>query len=134
MDDVAAAAVSIENVWLVVPEGTVTVVGTVATGLLLARTTTAPDAGAAADSVTVPVTLSPPAMVWLDKDTDSSVAVAVLGDVVDDDDPPHAHENREVVIAARATSRATLLRGTRAIGSDRDAIRTESCQTLMAGR
>jgi hypothetical protein len=56
----------------------------------------------------------------LDSDTESSVAVAVLGDVVDDEDePPHAHENKDDVIAACAASLATFLRSAIVIESDR---------------
>src|SRR5687768_13697046 len=56
------AVVVTGNVAEVAPSGTVTVAGTVATvGLLLARVTVTPPAGAAADSVTVPVEGLPPA-------------------------------------------------------------------------
>jgi hypothetical protein len=63
VDEADAATVSISNVWKVAPEATVMLGGTVAAALLLARVTTAPAVGAAADKVTVPVTASPPAMV-----------------------------------------------------------------------
>jgi hypothetical protein len=48
------------NVAVVAPAATVTEVGTVAAVLLLASITTAPPAGAAALSVTVPVLFAPP--------------------------------------------------------------------------
>src|SRR4051794_32684288 len=52
------------NVALVAPSGTVTVGGTVATvGLLLARITAVPPAGAGAATVTVPVEVVPPGTV-----------------------------------------------------------------------
>lgn len=62
VDDVDAATVSIENVWLVDPAATRTLAGTVATDVLLDKLTRAPPVGAAADKDTVPVTSSPPAM------------------------------------------------------------------------
>lgn len=101
VDDVAAATVSIENVWLVDPAATSTLAGMVATGVLLASETTAPPVGAAADSVTVPVTCSPPAIDWLDNEIDSRTAVELVGEVVDDDAPLHAHERKTVPIAIR---------------------------------
>ena len=48
------------KVTLVDPAGTVTLVGTVASGLLLASATLAPPAGAELVRVTVPCELSPP--------------------------------------------------------------------------
>lgn len=53
--DVETAVVAMVKVALVAPAGTVTVAGTVAAGLLLARSMTAPPGGAAALSVTVAV-------------------------------------------------------------------------------
>ena len=107
VDDDDAATVSIGNVWLVDPAATNTLDGTVATAVLLDNVTRAPPVGAAADKVTVPVTSSPPAMDWLDNETDSSVAVALVGEVVDDDPPPQADESKEAVMAACVTSLAT---------------------------
>src|SRR5689334_18001651 len=56
---VADPPTSIANVWSVLPGGTTTVVGTVASGLLLASATVRPPAGAAAVSVIVPWTGTP---------------------------------------------------------------------------
>jgi hypothetical protein len=59
--DVVTALVATANVAVVLPAGTVTLPGTVATAvLLLDRVTTAPPAGAAALRVTVPVDVPPP--------------------------------------------------------------------------
>src|SRR5437899_12574402 len=58
--DAATALVLTGKVALVVPSGTVTLAGTVAAALLLARETTAPSRGAGALSVTVPVEERPP--------------------------------------------------------------------------
>jgi hypothetical protein len=66
------------NVLLVVPAATVTVAGTVETAvLLLVRDTTAPPAGAADVSVTVPVEPVPPATV--DGFTETAAKEAVAG-------------------------------------------------------
>ena len=64
-----AGVVRTSNVWLVDPLAIVTVAGTVTASLLLASVTTAPALGAAASSVTVPVTVRPLAMVLADKVT-----------------------------------------------------------------
>src|SRR6266852_1721931 len=58
--DACTAEVPIEKVALLDPEGTVTVAGTVAAGLLLERLTTAPVPEAGPVSVTVPCELEPP--------------------------------------------------------------------------
>src|SRR5437899_3777381 len=58
--DAATALVLTGKVALVVPSGTVTLAGTVAAALLLARETTAPSRGAGALSVSVPVEERPP--------------------------------------------------------------------------
>ena len=50
---------SIGNVWMVLPAGTTTVAGTVASGLLLVSATVSPPAGAAAVSVIEPWTGTP---------------------------------------------------------------------------
>ena len=118
VDEVAAATVSMENVCVVLPAATVTLAGTMATALLLARVTAAPDAGAAADKVTVPVTARPPAIREIDSETESSVAVAVDGEVVDEDDPLHAHQHKEAVRAPYAASLAILCRSGNIIESD----------------
>ena len=83
--DTVVAAVSTVNVLLVVPESTCTVAGTDARALLLASVTSTPPVGAAALSVTVPVTANPPAVAFGESETDCSVAVAaVVGEVLDD--------------------------------------------------
>lgn len=58
--DVATADVAAAKVAFVVPAATTTLAGTVAAALLLDRDTTLPPAGAALESVTVPVELDPP--------------------------------------------------------------------------
>jgi len=59
--DVVTETVVIVNVAVVAPDATVTLAGTVAAAvLLLVSVTTAPDAGAAALSVTVPCDVLPP--------------------------------------------------------------------------
>jgi hypothetical protein len=109
VDDVDAATVSTENVWLVDPALINTLGGTVATAALLDSVTVAPPVGAAADKVTVPVTARPPAIDGLDNVTDSNVGVTLLGVVVDDDPlPPHADDSKEAVMAATTTSLVTL--------------------------
>ena len=58
--EACTAEVAIEKVALLDPDGTVTVAGTVAAGLLLERLTTAPVPEAVPFSVTVPCELEPP--------------------------------------------------------------------------
>ena len=60
----ATAAVVTLNVAVVLPAATVTVDGTVATTELLLSETTVPPLGAMLESVTVPVTCEPPAIVF----------------------------------------------------------------------
>src|SRR5437763_14394462 len=79
----ATGLVVIAKVTVVALAGTVTVVGTVAAmGVLLVRVTTAPPAGAAAPSVTVPVLPAGPvtaAGLTLTITRGSSVSVTLLG-------------------------------------------------------
>jgi hypothetical protein len=58
--DAATADVAAAKVALVAPAATITLAGTVAAVWLLDRDTTLPPAGAALESVTVPVELDPP--------------------------------------------------------------------------
>jgi hypothetical protein len=65
----ATGTVDTVNVLDVVPAATVTLDGTIAIALLLERLTTAPPAGAALESVTVPVLDAPPVTVVGDKES-----------------------------------------------------------------
>jgi hypothetical protein len=68
----------------------VTVAGTVAVALLLDSDTDAPPSGAAAVSVTVPVTADPPTTELADSVTDDNAGVTDVGEVDElDVDPPH---------------------------------------------
>lgn len=69
LESVATAAVSTVKVAVVLPAATVTVPGTVATTELLLSETAVPPLGAMLESVTVPVTCEPPAIVFGDKTT-----------------------------------------------------------------
>ena len=92
------------NVWLVDPDGTMTVAGTVAVALLLTSVTVAPSVGAAAVRVIVPVTVPPPDTDVVDSDTLDSAATVVLGAVVELD--PHPATD---IHAASAMPRGTHL-------------------------
>ena len=70
--------VVIANVAVVAPAATVTLAGTVADALLDASVTTRPPAGAADDSVTVPVLDTPPATDVGFKVTELSVAAVIV--------------------------------------------------------
>jgi hypothetical protein len=75
--DVVTETVVIVNVAVVAPEATVTLAGTVAAAvLLLVRVTTAPVAGAAALSVTVPCEGFPPTTLVGFKVTEVTTAAA----------------------------------------------------------
>jgi hypothetical protein len=92
----AVAVVLITNVWLVLPAATVTFTGTVAAGLLLVSVTTAPVVGAAAERLTVPVTVVP-ASTELDESTtlDNAATVVVVAAVgsVQPETATHARNN-----------------------------------------
>src|SRR5215471_10816256 len=134
VDDVDAATVSTENVWLVDPALINTLGGTVAAAALLDRVTVAPPVGAAADKVSVPVTASPPAIDALDNVTDSNVGVTLVGVVVDDDPlPPQPYDSKEAVMAAMTTGPVTLLENESVIRANRHSIQRHSCDRRMAG-
>lgn len=91
IDDVDDAPVWVVTVKVrvVVPAVTVTLAGTVAAAvLLLDSATTLPPAGAAADSVTVPVDEVPPVTVVGLSDNDASVGPALPGVTVSPADWP----------------------------------------------
>jgi hypothetical protein len=72
------------------PCGTSTLLGTVATDVLLEdRPTVAPPVGAPAVSVTVPWTVFPPAMDAALRETDCRAGVVEGGVVGEVEDPPH---------------------------------------------
>ena len=79
----AAFEVAAANVWLVDPAAIVIVAGTVTAELLLVSVTAIPPVGAAADSVTVPVTVDPATVVSADIVTPDSVAVVAVAVVVE---------------------------------------------------
>jgi hypothetical protein len=92
------AFVDTTNPTVVVPAGTVTLAGTVATAvLLLDRVTTAPPAGAAALSVTVPVDVLPPGRLVGWTLNDVSVAAGVTVSCADRVAPPLVPEIVTVV-------------------------------------
>ena len=91
------------NVALVVPAAIMTLAGTVAAGFPLVSVTAAPSDGAAAVSVTVPVTVAPPATEFVDNNTLDSAAVTEVGAVVELDDPHAATDAHAASTRPRRT-------------------------------
>ena len=102
------------------PLATVTDDGAVTASLLLASVTIAPSAGAAAVSVTVPVTVSPPAIVVADSERPLNAGVLVV--LGDDGDEPHAAIANVKKIATIRETRCTVEPAMQSRGRARTAI------------
>ena len=103
---VAGVAVVVTATLAVVdPAAMVTLAGTVTTELLLASVIVAPPLGAALDRFSVAVTVVPPATVACDNARLESVAVVVVGVVVD---PVQAAAGTEIRIVKTAGVRFTF--------------------------